>query len=48
VPVIGAADEWNQSFIPGREASVWDWLADEVGTVVAVVVYWRWRKKEKR
>jgi len=48
VPVIGAADEWHQSFIPGREASVWDWLADELGTVVAVLAYWRWRKKEKR
>jgi VanZ family protein len=41
VPVIGAADEWNQSMIVGRDASFWDWLADEAGTVVAVVGYWR-------
>ena len=44
VPVIGAADEWNQSFIPGRDASPWDWLADEAGTVFAVFLYWKWRK----
>jgi len=47
-PVIGAADEWNQSFIPGRDASPWDWLADEAGTVFAVFLYWKWRKKENR
>lgn len=44
VPVIGAADEWHQSFIAGREASAWDWLADEAGTVFAVFLYWKWRK----
>jgi VanZ family protein len=44
VPVIGAADEWHQSFIAGRDASGWDWLADEVGTVFAVFLYWKWRK----
>jgi VanZ family protein len=41
VPVIGAADEWNQSMIVGRDASFWDWVADEAGTVVAVIAYWR-------
>ena len=44
VPVIGAADEWHQSFVAGRDASGWDWLADEIGTVVAVYVYWKWLK----
>ena len=46
VPVIGAGDEWHQSFIPGRDASVWDWVADEAGTVVAVFLYWTWRKRQ--
>jgi VanZ family protein len=45
VPVIGAGDEWHQSFIPGRDASLWDWLADEAGTVVAVFLYWTWRTR---
>ena len=44
VPVIGAADEWHQSFIVGRDASFWDWMADEIGTVVAVYAYWTWQK----
>ncbi len=40
VPVIGATDEWHQSTIVGRDASFWDWLADEAGTVFAVGAYW--------
>jgi VanZ family protein len=39
VPTIGALDEWNQAGIPGRDSSLFDWLADEAGTVVAVVLY---------
>jgi len=46
VPVIGAGDEWHQSFIAGRDASPWDWLADEAGTVFAVFLYWKWRKSK--
>src|SRR5690348_15819108 len=41
VPALGALDEWHQLGIPGREASFFDWLADELGTVVAVYVYYR-------
>ena len=45
VPVIGAADEWHQSLIAGRNASIWDWVADGAGSVIAVVLYRTWRKK---
>src|SRR6185436_7639807 len=48
VPAIGAADEWHQSFVPGRSALAADWLADEAGTVVAVAIYWALKKREKR
>ena len=41
-PVIGALDEWHQLYVPGRDASVFDWMADALGTVVAVYVYYRW------
>jgi VanZ family protein len=27
----GALDEWHQSFVPLRDASAWDWLADALG-----------------
>jgi VanZ family protein len=45
VPVIGAADEWHQFYVPARDASFFDWMADEIGTVVAVCAYWTWRKR---
>ena len=44
VPAIGAFDEWHQAGIPGRDASFFDWLADELGTVAFVVAYWRMTK----
>ncbi len=46
VPVIGAADEWHQAGIPGRDSSIFDWLADEVGTVAFVAAYW-WATKRR-
>ena len=30
----GASDEVHQSFVPGREADVLDWVADTVGAVL--------------
>lgn len=41
VPAIGALDEWHQAGIPGRDASFFDWLADELGTVAFVYAYAR-------
>ena len=36
--LLGIADEFHQSFIPGREATVRDVLADAVGAVVGACV----------
>jgi VanZ family protein len=30
----GIIDEVHQSFVPGRNANVWDWLADTLGAVL--------------
>jgi VanZ family protein len=37
--VIAAGDEYFQSFIPGRESSVFDWLADGTGLTFAQLAY---------
>ena len=29
----GALDEWHQSFVPGRELSAGDWVADSTGVM---------------
>ncbi len=34
--LFGAIDEWHQNFIPGRDASLADWLADSSGALVGL------------
>ncbi len=36
--LYGVSDEFHQSFIDGRDADVWDWLADTVGASLMVFV----------
>ena len=36
---IGACDEFFQSFIPGRDATIADWVADITGLLFAQLVY---------
>ena len=35
----GVLDEWHQSFIPGRDASVGDWVADSAGVMLGLVLF---------
>ena len=42
--LIGAADEWNQATIAGRDASAWDWAADVAGVGLFVGMYWVLRR----
>ncbi len=43
--LYGITDEWHQSFIVTREASVRDWVADTVGAVVmGVLILAVWRR----
>lgn len=48
VPLVGALDEWHQLSIAGRDASVWDWVADVLGAVVAVGGYRALRARERK
>ncbi len=46
--LYGALDELHQSFVPGRNMSILDWLADVTGLLVALAVaylYTRYRRK---
>ena len=42
VSAYGATDGWHQSFGPGRETELGDWVADTTGAAVAVLLYRRW------
>ena len=39
VSFYGAFDEFRQSLTPGRAVEFYDWLADTLGSVVAVIAY---------
>ncbi|MDQ6996118.1 MAG: VanZ family protein [Mariprofundus sp.] len=39
--LFGVTDEWHQSFVPGRDASVFDWLADTTGAFVLTMVLYK-------
>ncbi len=34
--LYGASDEWHQTFVPGRSATVADWVADALGSIAGV------------
>jgi VanZ family protein len=42
--VYGGVDELHQSFVPGRDASVFDWLADTLGAVFGAAGFGWWRR----
>ena len=45
--LVGAADEWNQATIAGRDASAWDWVADGMGAAAFVYGYWKWAIRKR-
>ena len=36
--IYGALDEIHQFYVPGRECSFWDWLADAAGAAIGAIV----------
>ena len=44
----GITDELHQYFVPGRDASVYDWFADCTGATFAVILRMRMVKKVDR
>ena len=41
-----ASDEFHQSFVPSRTASLWDVLIDTCGAVTALAIVWAWRVRQ--
>jgi len=39
--LFGVTDEWHQSFVPGRDASVFDWLADTTGAFLLTMALYK-------
>jgi VanZ family protein len=49
VTAYGVTDEYHQSFVPGRDASPWDVLADGAGGfIVAWTMHRRYRRAAKK
>lgn len=38
VALFGLSDEWHQSFVPGRDCSALDWLADVIGAKLGLAL----------
>lgn len=45
--LYGLSDEWHQSFVPGRDASLGDWLADTTGAVLMATVMFRLSRRQQ-
>ena len=37
--LYGASDEWPQSFVPMRDSSIFDWMADAVGVSAGIMIW---------
>jgi VanZ family protein len=45
--LYGGIDEWHQSYIPGRSASIYDVLIDSLGASVILLILFLWNKFKK-
>ncbi|MDD9974969.1 MAG: VanZ family protein [Candidatus Poribacteria bacterium] len=45
--LYGASDEWHQTFVPGRFATVADWVADVLGSIAGVLVVYLYYRSNR-
>lgn len=46
--LYGALDEFHQSFVPNRTASVEDWAVDASGALLGLVAFYLWKTRASR
>ena len=46
--LYGASDEWHQTFVPGRSATLADWIADVLGSIAGAFGVYRYYKKKMK
>ena len=42
--LYGIVDEYHQYFVPGRFSTVGDWVADLLGAIIFVLVFYYWER----
>ena len=45
--LYGASDEWHQTFVPGRFATLADWVADVLGSIAGVLVVYLYYRSDQ-
>jgi VanZ family protein len=45
VTAYSLTDEFHQSFVPTRGASLYDSVIDSIGGLIALIIFWWWRQK---
>jgi VanZ family protein len=46
--LYGLSDEWHQAWVPGREADVFDWIADTTGAIISVILCFAYLKENNK
>src|SRR5262249_2961672 len=47
VALYASSDEFHQSFVPTRGASIYDVLIDTVGGMIGLLIFWVWQRRHK-
>jgi VanZ family protein len=46
--LYGFSDEFHQFFVPGRQTSEWDFVADSLGAIVAIIIIHKLTARKRR